>query len=783
MEARQKAQRFVSIKWKYLLYFTIVLFAVNFGLSLLSSHSLKKQFDQQQQSQNKQQMQQLLGMLDNSREALIQAAYISHLSINAVPGDEVTLDRFYKNNTTMLVEMDLDYLQFFQQPENFNIPLANKNQLPRNYQTLLHAAFQNEKPITGIFCNTACHIYAVVPLLRKDGSTGILFLSKSVAQLLEDFSSISGSDVALVNQADKRIFAITHAESRQLLVQRILERQHSYINSAGLNNAIQHNDRSFSINKVSLPDDRHQFMVLTDITTRLSSIEQSTRQSMLLGLAGLVFSEIMLFLLLTRPVARVQNLSQHLPLLSANQHQKFREKFHSESENHMFCDELDLLEQTSIQLASQLEMSERDLIWQAEHDSLTGLKNRHCFNEDFTRILNTAIRFNHHGALLYFDLDQFKYINDTSGHQSGDTLLRVVADRLQKIIRNTDEFARLGGDEFAILLPETHTIGAVRMAEKIHETLAQISLPANGYVHKISASIGIVIFPDHGSSVPELLAHGDIAMYQAKDSGLGQHHLFSTHDGAVETLHRRIAWKEIISDALTENRLILHFQPILNLASNRVSHHEALVRILSSDGELLPPGNFIPEAESSGLIRDVDFCVLELALKFLSESGNNQHTIAINLSGKTMNDARLVPTIRTLLARYQVKPERIIFEITETAAVSDFLTTSAIMKQINALGCEFALDDFGIGFSSFYYLKQLPAKYVKIDGAFIRNLPSSKEDQLFVRAITEVIQGLGKKTIAEFVGDDETVRLLSSYGVDYGQGYFIGKPVSDPVIN
>lgn len=776
MAKDQKLKWFVSIKWKYLALFTILLVIVNFGLSWQSSFTLQDQFIHHQKIINYQHQQQLLGLVKNSSELLIKTGYILYQS------------PVFNNDGQQNKEIDLDADEFLDNFDLESIYLFGRNRhdrpvieerLPLNYQELLNTVFESEQATSGIFCRQFCNLFVMVPLLRDDKSTSVLFLSQSVAELFEKFHRISGSDVAIANTLTKQIYAITNAQDRSEILEAALKTRQANDNIQQLT----WGDQTFALHYINEIDNNDQtlFILLSDITGNLEAIGQSTKNSMLFGLLGLIISEFVLLVFLTRPVSRIINLTSHLPLLSTNQHDKFRGKFRTDHRRSWFRDELDVLEDTTLDLSSTLQLSKEDLIWQAEHDALTGLKNRHRFYQDFKQVLQSAIRFGHEGALIYFDLDKFKYVNDTSGHLTGDTLLRLIAGQIRKIIRDTDIFSRLGGDEFALILPETNERGALELAEKIHAALSEITLPVKDYIHRTSASIGVVMFPRHGNDVEELVSNGDIAMYNAKDDGAGSIHLFIDSDGTREHIHRRLIWKDTIEKALVEKRLILYFQPILDIKLNQISHHEVLLRLKQENGEIIPPGSFILEAEQSSLINAIDYYVLDRAIGYLSKTEDASCKIAINLSGKTMNDERLVPRITELLSSYGVAPERVIFEVTETAAVADILVASRIMRQINAVGCQFALDDFGIGFSSFYYLKQLPVEYIKIDGAFIHNILDNLEDQLFVKAITTVISGLGKKTVAEYVEDEESLQLVKEYGVDYAQGYHIGKPAPEPV--
>jgi diguanylate cyclase (GGDEF)-like protein/PAS domain S-box-containing protein len=441
-------------------------------------------------------------------------------------------------------------------------------------------------------------------------------------------------------------------------------------------------------------------------------------------------------------------------------------------------------QQETIILSVGLDMTEKKaaekrIIWLAEHDPLTDLCNRRKFTEEFEKSLQTAIRYGHENALLFLDLDEFKDINDTSGHKAGDDLLKAVAKTLIKVTRFTDLVARLGGDEFAILLPEIDSKGAQTLAKKILSELAQIDLSYGTVKHKVSSSIGIVHFPLQDASIHELLGFADLAMYKAKSSGKGTFHTFSADDQTQEQLETRVFWKHQIEEALENNSFVLHFQPILEIETNTIRHYEVLIRMRDANsGEIRMPGQFIQVAEESGLIHNIDHYVLRHAmtkLASLQEQGIDA-TFAINLSGAVVDDPVVLPLIKQLIKKHKVNPEKLIFEVTETSAVSNLQQAKKLMEAIKVLGCRFSLDDFGVGFSSFNYMRELPVDIIKIDGIFIKDLDKNEDDQLFVKALVDVAKGLGKKTVAEFVETKEILVLLKKYGVDYAQGYYIGRP-------
>lgn len=427
---------------------------------------------------------------------------------------------------------------------------------------------------------------------------------------------------------------------------------------------------------------------------------------------------------------------------------------------------------------SERRQVEEQMLMMATHDQLTGMSNRRNFQMEFAREIASAKRYGNQLALFYLDLDQFKIVNDSSGHDAGDALLKLVSETLQEVVRGTDILSRIGGDEFTLIMPNAEKEGIENLANKINESLMALEFIVNDKVYRISTSIGVAIYPLHGSNEHELLSNADLAMYQAKESGRGQYHIFSTDRDYQSKLTKRLYWKEIIEEALKYERFILLFQPILDMKTKQISHYECLSRIKNEDGSLLMPGDFIGFAEELGLIGQIDRMVLKKAIKQhikFKQQGKNIK-LAVNLSGRSFNDTTIFDDISALLNVPEVEPAQIIFEITETAAVSDFSAAQDLIHKIKDLGCSLALDDFGVGFSSFFYLKHLPVDYVKIDGSFIKQLDKSFEDKVFVRALIEVSQALGKKTVAEFVENEEILMFLKGFGVDYAQGYHIGKP-------
>ncbi|WP_136248353.1 bifunctional diguanylate cyclase/phosphodiesterase [Halomonas borealis] len=416
--------------------------------------------------------------------------------------------------------------------------------------------------------------------------------------------------------------------------------------------------------------------------------------------------------------------------------------------------------------------AEDRLTWLAERDPLTALHNRRHFQE----ILQETLEHDGRGALLLLDLDQFKEINELSGHHAGDRMLREIAELLLSHLDHRGHIARLGGDEFAILLEGADADQATSLAQQCNQWLEALHFRAGGRRHRAIASIGIVQYPVHGETPADLLASADVAMYQAKAHGNQRWHLLSTLESAKSELKARVYWAERLHKALQDDDFTLMVQPIVRLADGDVKHYEVLIRMREKDGSLVSPAHFIPIAERNGMIAQLDRWVLRHSLKALRRLQGRGISLAVNLSGQSLHDKGLEQFLAEELAHSGADPHQLILEITETAAVTDFSTARSVLQAMRELGCRTALDDFGVGFSSFHSLGQLPVDYIKIDGSFIRNLTDSPDSRVIVKAIADLATGFGKQAIAEFVDQEELIPLLCEYDVAYGQGYHLGRP-------
>ncbi len=423
---------------------------------------------------------------------------------------------------------------------------------------------------------------------------------------------------------------------------------------------------------------------------------------------------------------------------------------------------------------------EQELSYQASHDSLTGLYNRRMFEQRLLRLLDGANAEKTEHALCYMDLDQFKVINDTCGHLAGDELLRQLGRMLIKQVRKRDVIARLGGDEFGVLIEHCTLDEAKGVAESLRIAVEEFRFVFDGKSFNLGVSIGLVPIDSSSTGIADVLSAADGACYTAKEKGRNRIHVFRHDDTELKRRHTEMKWVVEIQRAIEEKRMTLWYQPIVPVSGGaRHGHYELLLRMIDERGKLIPPGAFLPAVERYDLSDKVDRWVVETAFQWLvnhpRELGSPT-VCSINLSGHSLEDDAFLKFVSQSLRRFRIPPRKICFEVTETAAVASLATATNFISTLRDQGCYFALDDFGTGLSSFGYLKSLPVDFLKIDGMFVRDITSNPIDRAMVRSVNEIGHVMGKKTIAEFVENDEILHVLRKIGVDYAQGYGIGRP-------
>lgn len=424
----------------------------------------------------------------------------------------------------------------------------------------------------------------------------------------------------------------------------------------------------------------------------------------------------------------------------------------------------------------------QEITYQASHDALTGLVNRREFEQRLERLLSTAQENRISHCLLYLDLDQFKIVNDTCGHGAGDQLLKQLSNLLRQHVRKSDTLARLGGDEFGVLLESCDEPRGLEIAEAMRAAIQEMRFLWEGKTFGVGVSIGLVPIEGHVSSKAEVLSNADSACYTAKEMGRNRIHVYHHNDQQLERRRGEMSWISRLNQALVDNSFVLYGQQIMPIhnASGLHPRVEVLLRLKGEGDEIFPPGAFLPAAERYGLSSTLDRWVVKESLQWLRErktAGLALHRLNINLSGAAYGDLHFMDfLIEHLQALQDIDLSGVCFEVTETDAISNLQTATDFMMEIRKLGCQFALDDFGSGMSSFGYLRSLPIDFIKIDGVFVRDIAQDAVHRAMVKSIRDVGAVMGKQIIAEFVEDEATLEILRSMQIDYAQGYGIGRP-------
>ncbi|MBU2955223.1 EAL domain-containing protein [Marinobacter sp. F3R08] len=428
---------------------------------------------------------------------------------------------------------------------------------------------------------------------------------------------------------------------------------------------------------------------------------------------------------------------------------------------------------------TQRKRDEEALEWLANNDPLTGIGNRRGFQSHLNKVLDLECQ----GALIFIDVDRFKQINDLYGHNIGDQVLIQIANSLKTSVRSSDSISRLAGDEFTIILPEIQHDQLLGFLANLSRQLnGQLVIPTRGRTLDYNVSIGAALIPEHGRTEQELIVHADMAMYQTKKNGGGHWQIFDPSSNDLADLRRDHDLSSLLRQALSSDDLFeLNFQPILSIKHQSVSHYEVLLRLRDTNGVAVFPNDFIPAAERMGLIQLIDHWVMEKAIQRLANDrqAGHQYSLSVNVSAPTLQSLDFPAKVNELLQNYSLDPSLLIIELTETAYIENFQMALNNLESLSDTGVLVALDDFGVGFSSFSYLKKLPLSYVKLDGSYIQGLPDNPDNQIFVESLTRMVSAFGMKTIAEFVEDAQTLAKLEELGVAYAQGYFIGKPTPD----
>ncbi len=661
-------------------------------------------------------------------------------------------------------------------------------------------------PVEEMRCSDFCQLALSAPVLTDTGEIKVIQLSVSLADTLLDFQRITQTDIGLLTpiaqgQEFGRALADTGMSFSALTNRAILQNMlHDFASEMNWQaDFIRKNQQKvfiidtkvaqFELMLLSEPDfagNNAIVVFVSDTTSIRDQIEFARHTHIIAGIVAIILSIFMVVLVLWKPIRSLQKQARALPLLPQGKYLEAKQKLENIASNSIFSDEISQLQSTSLQVTTQLENYHKELtqntqkLFEMAHfDSLTGLINRSYLTYLIDQKLASEEEVEKRFALIYLDLDNFKHINDALGHLVGDNLLSIVAARLKSCVGAMDFVARTGGDEFCLVVNESPSEEYVKDVAKRVLGVLENPIAIDGRTLAISTSIGITFSLVDGVSAASLLQNADLAMYQAKAGGKNNFHIFN------HQLHKdadtRMALEEELRNAVENEEFVLYYQPQIDLKSGKLLGCEALIRWQHPTRGLLAPFFFIDTIENNGLIIPVGKWIIKEACRQCSvwnTKGLDNIKISINLSARQFNDPDLIIDIQAAIEKYKISPEQLEFEVTESLLATDIQHAIELLKSLQSLGSTIAIDDFGTGYSSLNYIKRLPLDKLKVDRAFIKDLPDDNDDKQITAAIIAMAHTLNLKVVAEGVETKEQMHFLQTLSCEIGQGYLFDKPIS-----
>ena len=653
-------------------------------------------------------------------------------------------------------------------------------------------------PSSILHCAKYCLQILITPIISADNEHQILLLARPITNLLISFSTLSHADIGIltVNKNNKnnsksidnwnyQITAITHFNKNMPLLQKASE-QLSFNELLASNRSITLQDSSFQISIIptQVQSNNSFFIIIEDVTSERNQISSATRSYIGSTISAIIVFSILIIAMLWHPIIRLRQQAELMPLLSQGKFEFVRSILAKKNRNRWLKDEIDIIDNSEMEVSLQLENMQSQIETHNEElqqlvffDTLTGLANRRALLDETQKCLSKK---NAEFALLFLDLDNFKRINDSLGHQAGDELLKIVGKRLNSCVRSSDMVARLGGDEFCILVRKLRNKndGCIVATNVLNILKNPVRLQTTEVI--ISASIGIVISPEDGETTEDLLQNADLAMYKAKALGRNKYQIFN--HAMTKNAIEQMALENELRQALIKHEFILHYQPQIDLKNNYICSVEALVRWQHPTRGLLAPGHFISALEETGLIVPLgEWILIEAceALKRWIDAGMQPIRMSVNLSSRQFQDPKLYDIIEETLAITQVSADLLELEVTESMVMHDIENNNRVLQELQKLGVSIAIDDFGTGYSSFSYLKALPLDTLKIDRSFVMDIPHDETDMEITSAIIAVAHKLKLIVVAEGIETVEQQKFLLNEGCDLGQGYLFSRPVNE----
>ena len=797
----KRNRRFLSIKWKTLFLVSSVLLSINASLLIVGYRHVQN-FLELQLSESTQKN--ISALLIQSKKNLLLVASTLALTANKNVEEglqEKILQEYMNNNWESLAfDLALESIAVYGEDEEESSSNWGNVESSKDLKMLVKnvAVFSRSRALFS--CQAQCRIYAALPIFMDDGSSKVLVISKTLTDFIVQFSVNYNIGIALLRNKvpavepnsfriwDYFLTGITSdADYKNQLLQ--LSENVSFQKFVHKGWHLNVNEKHFYFYAIPVKDDKKiatNFMVLmTDITEQKQGIINNLMVGVVIFCLGLSLTMLSLFFVLNRPMQRIVFQAELLPLLAKSGFKLVRKEIGEHHKDKNTYDELDIFEETAVSLSYQLEQMEAEigsrtdeLEAMALYDVLTGLANRRKFTDEINEVLASTKTSKEIFAIVFIDLDNFKWVNDSLGHDIGDELLILVANHLRKSVRPTDLVARLGGDEFTIILKDIgNSENIVTVLEKILEAFRSFIKLEHHSSMAVTPSMGIAIGPTNANSVTDLMRCADIAMYSAKQDGKNCYQFFDQrmHD----EIQKALILEDEVSEGIKNREFRLYYQPIVDLKTGKVLMLEALVRWIHPEKGVLAPFAFIDMLEESGKIVELGPQLFEmacLALKLLEACGLEDIRIAINISAKQFKDEKLVNKLLQVINRNKVKPSSLELEITENTLMENLEEQCLLLKKFQDIGFDIAIDDFGTGYSSLSYLKELPVNVLKIDRSFIKDTPDNKQDVAITSAIAAMAHKLQLDIVAEGIETVEQQNFLQDIECKYGQGYLYQKP-------
>lgn len=786
---------YLSLKWKAASLILIILLAISGYLIVVNNGHLKQLADQQQQQALEKLHKQLSGSLLQSYRHNLQLIDLlpsmSQASTGTDKGTSSLADTLQENWISLQLNWGTERITLYN--TEGNILWQSESPIPSQSLKLGNA------PKWAINCEITCRQIIASPIIDRDGETYYIQLEVSTADLLLDFNKTSGTEIGMLaplsasdtiqlynlSSWNRAIKLMTNPKFSLDIISQ-LEAQASFEQSLKNSQRVRSNNKTYDITITQAgPGSDIHFIILMDVTDGYSIIENAQKALVTSAVTSIFIICSIILAVMWRPMSRLKNQSRIMPLMITGNFTEALQELDKNRSNHWLKDEIDVLNDTEEEVCKQLSEMRVDIHKKAKklhnmamYDSLTKLPNRRSFMQFMQNAFEGGLFTSEPFSLLFIDLDNFKRINDSLGHNAGDELLTIVAQRLKSCIRRTDIIARLGGDEFCIILEDmAHRDDYSIVAENVLQTLRQpIVLQRNEVI--ISASIGIVSAPKDGSNSQELLQNADIAMYEAK--ALGRNKYLHFDRSMTENVTTRFSTESELRSALKRNEFVLYYQPQINLQTGKLFGFEALIRWQHPDKGLLFPDNFIDILEETGLIVEVGEWVANEACRQVREwlnKGLPPTRVAINLSPRQLQQENLAEQLHQSLELHRLDTDFIELEVTESMIMEDMEFAKQQLSRLRAMGFSIAIDDFGTGHSSLSYLNSLPLDILKIDRSFVHDLNINDDDQEIVSAIIAMAHKLKLKVIAEGVETEQHRDFLLKNYCDYSQGYLYSPPV------